>query len=51
MHTVKFFAAVVCLILLAAPASSASKIYKWVDKNGIIHFTNDPATIPPTIGA
>lgn len=47
MHTVKFFAAVVCLILLAVPASSASKIYKWVDKNGITHFTNDPATIPP----
>jgi restriction endonuclease/uncharacterized protein DUF4124 len=46
MHIVKFFTAFVCLILLAVPPSSASKIYKWVDKNGIIHFTNDPATIP-----
>jgi HJR/Mrr/RecB family endonuclease len=46
MHTVKFFVVPVCLILLAAPVSFAGKIYKWVDKNGVNHFTNNPTTIP-----
>lgn len=46
MHTVKFFVVPVCLILLAVPVSFAGKIYKWVDKNGVNHFTNNPTTIP-----
>ena len=46
MHTLKFFVVPVCLILLAVPVSFAGKIYKWVDKNGVNHFTNNPTTIP-----
>lgn len=28
------------------PTSVCSKIYKWVDEKGTVHFTEDPGTIP-----
>ena len=34
---------VICL-MLAVPASAG--LYKWTDKNGKVHFTNDPSQIP-----
>jgi hypothetical protein len=44
-------AAVFCLALAvgstAAPLASASdRVYKWVDENGIAHYTTDPDSIP-----
>jgi len=47
MHAIKFIAVTMYLILLVASVSFAGKIYKWVDKQGVNHFTNDPANIPP----
>jgi hypothetical protein len=37
-----------CAALLGATAGSAEppKIYKWVDSNGIAHYTTDPSRIP-----
>ncbi len=39
-----------CLILstllFLAPTSFAGKLYKWVDKEGNLHFTDSPASIP-----
>jgi len=39
------------LILLAAlplsAGTAAADIYRFVDKNGVIHYTDDPAKIPP----
>lgn len=46
MHGVKFISVTISLILLAASVSFAGKMYKWVDKSGVIHVTDDPANIP-----
>ncbi len=39
------------LTLAAAPAGAAEKprIYKWVDSNGIAHYTTDPERIPKAL--
>jgi len=34
------------LLLATAGAAERPKIYKWVDSNGIAHYTTDPARIP-----
>lgn len=34
------------LVLAAAGGALAGPIYKWVDKDGQEHYTNDPASIP-----
>jgi hypothetical protein len=33
------------LLLVADPA--AAQLYRWTDNEGIVRYTNDPATIPP----
>lgn len=34
-------------LVLAAPAVSAAQLYRWTDAQGVVRYTNDPATIPP----
>jgi len=40
----------ICLIIiisiLSFPLYSIGQIYKWVDEEGIVHFTDDPSEIP-----
>ncbi|HSE84514.1 MAG TPA: DUF4124 domain-containing protein, partial [Thermodesulfobacteriota bacterium] len=46
---VKILITIVLLIFLTVvlvTSSYSKEIYKWVDKNGTIHFTDDPAQIP-----
>ena len=43
----KFFCALGVLVLLMQASPSHSKIYKWKDKNGKIHFTDSLSKIPP----
>lgn len=38
------FVTLVTVAFLQAPASSYSAFYKYVDENGVIHFTNAPVT-------
>jgi len=33
-------------LLLAVPVTSLADIYRWVDDGGVIHFTDDPSSIP-----
>ena len=35
------------LLIFAAPVHAAT-IYKWVDKEGGVHFTDDPSKVPPS---
>lgn len=35
-----------CVILLLQVSWSWSEIYKWTDRNGKVHFTDNPATVP-----
>jgi hypothetical protein len=42
MKSIKTFFIVVCLILICTIASA--KLYKWVDENGVTHYSN---TAPP----
>ena len=36
----------IMLVSLLISQSSHAEIYKWVDEEGIVHFADDPATIP-----
>jgi len=36
-------------LTLAALPAPAEEIYRWVDADGEVHYTNDPATIPPAL--
>ena len=39
----------ICLIIISIlffPLYSIGQIYKWVDEEGIVHFTDDPSEIP-----
>jgi hypothetical protein len=38
-------AALATLLLLVPPA--AAQLYRWTDATGTVHYTTDPATIPP----
>jgi predicted aspartyl protease len=38
-------AAVSLLLLMAGPAGA--QLYQWTDAEGVVRYTNDPATIPP----
>lgn len=33
-------------LLVGAPAGAPAKVYKWVDENGTVHFSQDPNTLP-----
>ncbi len=35
-----------CVMLLLQAPCGWSKVYKWVDRNGKAHFTDNPATVP-----
>ena len=37
---------VIMLVFLLISQLSHAEIYKWVDEEGIVHFADDPATIP-----
>lgn len=38
-----------CLLLLAAPAAQAGKLYRWTDRNGITHYGDRaPSAAPPS---
>jgi hypothetical protein len=45
----------ICLIIiisiLAFPLHSIGQIYKWVDEEGIVHFTDDPSEIPEKLAS
>lgn len=46
---IKILMTIVSLIFLTVvlvTSSYSKEIYKWIDKNGTIHFTDDPAQIP-----
>ena len=36
------------VILLLASSLQAGTIYKWVDKEGVVHFTDDLTQVPPS---
>jgi archaellum component FlaC len=43
---------VVFFILLTLPALvSGDEVYQWVDEQGVVHFTDNPATVPETYRA
>jgi hypothetical protein len=37
---------IIIIIILFFPLHSIGQIYKWVDEEGIVHFTDDPSKIP-----
>lgn len=41
--------ALAALAILATPA--AAQLYRWTDAQGVVRYTNDPATIPPEFRA
>jgi hypothetical protein len=41
-----YFCITIIFIVLSSPLHSIGQIYKWVDEEGIIHFTDDPSKIP-----
>ena len=45
MRAVTVLGAVLGLLVLTTP--SAAQLYSWTDANGVVHYTSDPATIPP----
>jgi len=45
--SIKFTIVAICLALLIPTIVFAGKLYKWVDKDGVINVTNDPEKIPP----
>ena len=42
----KLIIAVIVIVLLVSPTLLADQFYKWVDKDGTVHITNDPESIP-----
>jgi len=43
----KIFSILLILLLFSLPAYSAT-IYKWVDKDGVVNFTDDLSKVPPS---
>jgi hypothetical protein len=41
-----YFYITIIFIVLSSPLHSIGQIYKWVDEEGIVHFTDDPSKIP-----
>lgn len=46
MKYIKFTVIALCLIVLIPPIVSAKQLYKWVDKDGVVHVTDNPESIP-----
>ena len=45
-NRMKTIFAVLIFLLFAFPDSVRSELYKWVDENGKVHFTDSPRNIP-----
>ena len=41
-----FLLSTALLLVMLFPVCSIAKIYKWVDEEGVIHFTNDIDEVP-----
>lgn len=46
MRIAVFSAGCLCAILMSAAALSAADYYRWVDQNGVVHFTDNLHNIP-----
>jgi hypothetical protein len=40
-------ALVAALALLALAGPAAAQVYSWTDERGVVHYTADPASVPP----
>ena len=40
-------ALVAALVLLALAGPAAAQVYSWTDERGVVHYTADPASVPP----
>ncbi len=43
----KIFSILLILLMFSLPAYSAT-VYKWVDKDGVVNFTDDLSKVPPS---
>ncbi len=43
---IRFLVISLPLVVIAASPSAGEEIYKWVDKNGAVHFSNNPSDVP-----
>ena len=39
----------IVLTFLCAGVCAQQKVYKWVDEEGVVHFSEEPPTVPPDI--
>lgn len=46
MRHAVFSASFLCTVLMSAAILSAADYYRWVDQNGVVHFTDNPHNIP-----
>jgi clan AA aspartic protease (TIGR02281 family) len=46
MRIAVFSAGCLCAILMRGPTLSAADYYRWVDQNGVVHFTDNLHNIP-----
>ena len=46
MRIALFSAGYICTVLLSAPVLTAADYYRWVDQNGVVHFTDNLHNIP-----
>ena len=37
---------IVLILLCFSPVAGAAEVYRWVDNQGVTHFTDDPAAVP-----
>lgn len=42
---------ILTLCLLVGPAALAESIYRWIDENGIVNYTNDKSKVPAGVKA
>lgn len=47
MVKTQFIQSVILIGILTYPFFSSAQQYQWTDKNGTVHFTDDPERIPP----
>jgi hypothetical protein len=39
----------IVLTILSASVSAQTKVYKWVDENGVVHFSEEPPIVAPEV--
>ena len=42
MQGIKSILITTCLVVLMSPILFAGEVYKWIDKDGVVHVTDDP---------